>query len=42
MTEEKFGKSLFELIHRNFIELICYDNITEKRRERMYENIWED
>lgn len=39
--EEKFGKSIFDLIDRNFIELRFYDNINDVRKKR-FEGLWDE
>lgn len=39
--EEKFGKSIHELIDRNFIELRFYDNIQDVRKKR-FEGLWDE
>lgn len=38
--ESKFGKSMYELIYRNFIALGCYDSIKHHKKQR-FENLFD-
>lgn len=39
--KEKFGNDLYQLLYRNFQQLLFYDNISETRRERLI-NVFSD
>ena len=40
-VESKFGRSIYELIDRNFIELRFYDNIQDVRKQRL-KGLWDE